>query len=422
MRKILTIARREYAETVRTKAFLLSIFMAPLMVAGIIYFTHRLEKDVQAPRPSVRVTVVDRTGRLAPLIESRFAEYEKSPDGLDLTADIQSLAPDQDAELDALKDRVLKRRLDALMVVSADIFTDQGTLRLYTRPLNPNEFDLTGTLRRLVNQAVIDQRCRDRNVDRALLNELNRWVPFEETVLSPAGPKVQEEAAKVVNMMIPFFFMFMIFMGVFAMGQYMLTNVIEEKSSRVIEILLSSVTPFELLAGKIAGLSAVGLSVMTLWGGSAWAAALWRGLDIQVGPAVFLYFVVYYILGYVLFSSLLAGIGSTCNTLKEAQSLMVPVNFLFVIPMMSWFNMVQNPNGTLSRVLSWFPFTSPMVMVLRLAASDATPLYEIAGTIAMLLIVTPLTIWLSARIFRTGILMYGKRPTPLEILRWIRQG
>jgi len=210
-------------------------------------------------------------------------------------------------------------------------------------------------------------------------------------------------------------------MGMVGTGQHMLSSIIEEKNSRVIEVLLSAVSPFQLMAGKILGLAGIGLTVMALWSVAAFAAARWQGLNVDVGPQLMVYFVIYYILGYLLFSAILTGIGSVCNTIKETQSLMMPVMLIFIIPMIGWFKLVQSPDGTMARVLSFVPPVTPMVMVLRLAAGSNVLFVEIGASMLLLAVAVFVVIWAAAKIFRTGILMYGKRPGPIEILRWLRQ-
>ena len=169
-------------------------------------------------------------------------------------------------------------------------------------------------------------------------------------------------------MMVPFAFMYLIFLGIVGMGQHMVSSIIEEKNSRIIEVLLSAISPFELMAGKIAGLAAVGLAVTALWGAAAYGAARWQGIQIDIGAGLLVSALVYYILGFVLFSAILAGVGSVCNTIKETQSLMMPIMLVFVIPMIAWPRLAQEPNGELARVLSYVPPTTPMVMVLRLSS------------------------------------------------------
>jgi ABC-2 type transport system permease protein len=226
--------------------------------------------------------------------------------------------------------------------------------------------------------------------------------------------------------MVPFFFMFLMFMGIFGMGQHMLTSVIEEKNSRVMEVLLSAVSPFELMAGKIVGLAGISLTVIALWAAAAcgtvyYGAAHWWDVNIELPAEILPYFVIYFVLGFLMFSSILAGIGSVCNTLKEAQSLMMPITFIFILPMVAWFNLAQRPDGLLARVLSFLPPLTPMVMTLRLASNPPPSFLEVSASIILLAAFVPAVMWVAAKVFRTGILMYGKRPGFWEVLRWLRQ-
>lgn len=205
------------------------------------------------------------------------------------------------------------------------------------------------------------------------------------------------------------------------MGQHMISSIIEEKNSRIIEMLLSAVSPFELMAGKILGLAGVGLTVMILWGLAAYGAATWRGINVDIGPDLVAYGLVYYVLGFVLFSAILAGVGSVCNTIKETQSLMMPITLIFVVPLIAWPQLARDPNGDLARVLSYIPPTTPMLMVLRLASSPDIWWGEIPLSILLLVVGVFATIWGAAKVFRTGILLYGKRPGPREVLRWLRE-
>jgi len=165
----------------------------------------------------------------------------------------------------------------------------------------------------------------------------------------------------------------------------------------------------------------VGLTVMTLWGVAAYAAARWQGIQIDVGGDLLAYSLIYYILGFVLFSAILAGVGSICNTIKETQSLMMPITLVFIIPLVAWVRLAQEPNGGLARVLSYVPPATPMVMVLRLSSGSTIWTGEILLSILVLALGVLATVWIAAKVFRTGILLYGKRPGPREILRWLRE-
>jgi len=201
----------------------------------------------------------------------------------------------------------------------------------------------------------------------------------------------------------------------------MISSIIEEKNSRIIEMLLSAISPFQLMAGKILGLAGVGLTVMALWGAAAYGTATWQGIKIDIGPVLLAYGLAYYVLGFVLFSAILAGVGSICNTVKETQSLMMPVTLIFVIPLIAWPQLARDPNGDLARVLSYVPLTTPMLMVLRLSSGPDIWWGEVAISFLVLIVGVLVSIWLAAKVFRTGILLYGKRPGPREVLRWLRE-
>ena len=160
---------------------------------------------------------------------------------------------------------------------------------------------------------------------------------------------------------------------------------------------------------------------MVLWGLAAYGAATWRGINVDIGPDLVVYGLVYYVLGFILFSAILAGVGSVCNTIKETQGLMMPITLIFVIPLIAWPQLARDPNGDLARVLTYVPPTTPMLMVLRLASSPDIWWGEIAISILVLIVGVLATIWAAAKIFRTGILLYGKRPGPREVLRWLRR-
>jgi ABC-2 type transport system permease protein len=320
------------------------------------------------------------------------------------------------------KDKLRNGQLDVYVVLDEDIIEGPGKIRVYTYKPKPANVDAFWTIENFFRKAVENRRYEIEKIDQKLLARL-RHVPLErlEIGAEEGKEKVQSQGQRIVGMMVPFFFMYLIFMGMVGTGQHMLSSIIEEKNSRIIEVLLSAVSPFQLMAGKILGLAGIGLTVMALWSAAAFAAARWQGLNVGVGPELMVYFVIYYILGYLLVSAILTGIGSVCNTIKETQSLMMPVMLIFIIPLMGWFKLVQSPNGTLARVLSFFPPVTPMVMILRLSAGSGIWFVEIAVSILVLAVAVVLVIWAAAKIFRTGILMYGKKPGLFEILRWLRQ-
>jgi ABC-2 type transport system permease protein len=423
MRKILKIAQREFAETVKTKTFILGLVMVPFIIGGIIFFTSRISHGKTGPRPPINVAVTDLSSEI--FVEAKngsFYNYNKSnPDRQILIHELRA-GEDPNAIENEGRNQLRQGRLDVYAVVDKDILQGSGRIHVYTYKPKPSNVDLLWTVENLFRNVVVNQRYKLQNLSAELMDKL-RNVAIERVEIGSGDreDRVQSEGDRAARMMVPFFFMYLIFMGIVGMGQHLISSVIEEKGSRVIEVLLSAVSPFQLMAGKIAGLAGIGLTVVSLWAGAAYIAARWQGLSVEITGELMLYFVVYYILGFLLFSSLLAGVGSICNTIKETQGLMMPIMMVFIIPLLAWFKLVQDPNGTLARVLSFVPPMTPMVMILRLAAGSEIWIGEILASIVLLGITVPVAMWAAAKIFRTGILMYGKRPGLREVGRWLKQ-
>jgi ABC-2 type transport system permease protein len=421
MQKILKVARREYIDTVKTKTFIFGVLMTPVIIGGIIFFTFLISRDKGGPRPPMKVAVTNLSEELSAGIKTSFDKYNESNPGRQIL--LQELQPQENSAADTEgKSQLRQGRIDVYVAIDKDILAGAGKIHLYTYKLKATNIDALWTIENLFNRAVVDQRCKIRNLSPELLAEL-RNVPIERVEVGATGDaqRIESESQRMVKFMVPFFFMYLIFIGIVGMGQHMLSSIIEEKNSRVIEVLLSALSPFQLMGGKILGLAGIGLTVMSLWTAAAYIAALWLGLSIDVTIELLLYFVIYYVLGFLLFSSILAGIGSICNTIKETQSLMMPIMMVFILPLLAWFKLVQDPGGTLARVLSFVPPVTPMVMILRLSAGFDIWVGEILLSIVLLAATVLATIWAAAKVFRTGILMYGKRPGLREVIKWLGQ-
>lgn len=422
MQKIFKIAQREYIETVKTKSFILGIVMVPFMIGGIIFFTSRMSRDKTGPRPTVNVAVTDLSNELAAEIKASFDKYNQENPKRQIRVQKLEAQEDSDTAKNQARNKLGQGQLDAYVVLDRDILEGSGKIHLYTYKPKASNLDIFWTIENIFRKAVVNQRYKMQNLSPELLAKL-RHVPIERVEMGSADgqDRVQRETDRVIKMMVPFFFMYLIFMGIVGTGQHMISSVIEEKTSRVIEVLLSAVSPFQLMSGKILGLGGIGLTVVSLWAGAAYLTARWQGLNIDITAELALYFVIYYILGFLLFSSILAAIGSICNTIKETQSLMMPIMMVFIIPLLSWFKIVQSPDGTLARVFSFLPPLTPMVMILRLSAGSDIWIVEIIASIVLLALTVLAAMWAAAKVFRAGILMYGKRLGLREICRCLRQ-
>ena len=422
MRKVLKIAWRDFLDTVQTKTFLLSFLMVPLII-GIIWFFAKNEEKAKKSAPARKVVITNLAEGLSPEIQPVFKKYGESDKGnkIDMK-EVDANEGDFQAVSEQQKDLVRKGKLDLYVVLEKNIVSGRGKMFFYTRKIQVADMAMLDTVENLINQATVNLRCRQKNVPFELLQEIRRHVSTEQVSLDEISGKERREKVDFLSAsLVPFFFMFLMFMGVFSQNQYILTSIIEEKNSRIIEVLLSAVNPVQLLAGKILALGGIGLTVMAIWTTSAIVASQWRGLALDISPQMVVFFILYYVFGFILITCIFASIGAICNTLKEAQGLLMPITFLLILPMVSWFTIAQNPEGLYARIMSFIPPVTPMVMVLRLSSTRSIPLAEVLATLVVLGACVPATIWAGAKIFRTGILLYGKRPQLREVLRWLRR-
>ncbi|HUU30356.1 MAG TPA: ABC transporter permease [archaeon] len=416
--KILKVAQREYIETVKTKTFLVSILLTPVLIGAVLLLTRYLQKETfSGPRPPRHIAVMNLSDSLSAELDSVFAGYNESQPQrqIILKQYTEDDPASRDTRVEEGKNEVRDGKLEACLVIDQKVLEGAGRLHFYTKKVT--DFEFSSTVRRLVNDAVFNSRFRQHGLSPQLIAELRRGVPFDEVDLSAKSEKKRD---KMAMFMVPFFFLMLMFFGIFATSQGLLMSVIEEKTSRVIEQLLSSVSPFQLMAGKILGQSGVGFTLVSLYGAAAYGTAAYRGMaDVATG-GIIVYFIIYFVLGFLLISSMLAAVGSACNTIKESQNLMGPIMILLMLPMIAWFFIAQHPEATLSIVLSFIPPITPMVMVIRIAAQPDLAFFQIFASIVLLALSVPAVMWASAKIFRTGILMYGKPPSLREILRWLR--
>lgn len=419
MRKILKVAEREFIETVKTKTFLITLFLMPILIVGGMFLSVRLtRKSVEGPRPTRTIAVTDLSGELYEELEDVFDKRNESNKKRQIVIKrYEADESDLEAQTEKRKDEVRNGDLGGFLLIAKEVIEGESKSYYYMKARNIADLEMVSTIRRLLNSAVSNKRLRLHDISPKLIAEIRRGVPLEQVNVTVKGGKKREEFSVVL---LPFFFLMLMFVGVFATNQQMLTSVIEEKTARVMEVILSAITPFQLMVGKILGLAAAGFTLIFVWASAGLIAAANQGMTDVMNFEMAAYFVIYFILGFLLFSSMLAAIGSVCNTIKEAQNLMMPVSILFIMPMVLWFPISQHPNGALAIVFSFIPFTTPMIMILRLAASPEIPIIQVFLSIVLLGASVPVAMWASAKIFRTGILMYGKPPSLRELLRWVR--
>jgi ABC-2 type transport system permease protein len=257
-------------------------------------------------------------------------------------------------------------------------------------------------------------------VDEDIRERAANPVKAEAKVISDGGTRGEGPMSFVFTFVVPYALSFFLVMTIFVSSGYLLRSVATEKETRVVELIISSVRPMELMAGKVLGLGALGLTQVLIWllstvGFSGGAVALVAAAGAVVIPArIMTLGVVYYLLGYTLYAILMAGIGALGTTMQESQQLAGIFSFFAAIPYMLSGFLFANPNALVARVLSLFPLTAPTMMMLRLPLADV-PWVDVVGSVVVLIVSLPVALWVGAKLFRVGLLIYGKRPTLKEI-------
>lgn len=412
MRKVLTVAWREFLATIRTKAFILSVIVMPTVVVGGIFGTQWVQKLAESEQvPDRRIAIIDRTDAVHPELALMFAAWNQERPNQRFTAEV--LPPDSDVA--AVRRRVVEGDFYACISLPADIIAGDGVAELSRRD---QQMQPSVRLQRMLNEAVAAVRMKSANIDPALVAHARREVIVKDVAPQTGEPRQSNMMARAMT---PFAFMFLMFMGVFGISQGLLTSLIEEKSSRVIEVLLSAVSPMQLMSGKILGMSVVGFVLLIVWGTVGGLSAQKYNLGEFVTPYHLAMAGAYFVPGFLLMSALLAGIGSTCNELKDAQGMVFPLSIMSLIPMLFWFFIAEYPNAVFSVALSFIPPITPLVMILRICTDPNTPPWQIASTLVLLWVFVLLTFWAAAKVFKIGVLMYGKPPTIRELARWVRE-
>jgi ABC-2 type transport system permease protein len=258
------------------------------------------------------------------------------------------------------------------------------------------------------------------------------YAPFAS--LNPKKEAGQEAVNQidVIRQWAPSGFVYLLWLAIFVIVQMLLNNTIEEKSNRIIEVLLSSVTPSELMMGKLLGIAGIGLTMVGAWMFALFGILSWKSggasdvasqiLVILKGSNLIPLFSLYFLLGFLMYAAFILSIGSVCNTIKEAQSYMGVFTMIMIVPLLTMTYIPRDPNGPLARLLSWIPLYTPFTMMNRAGADP--PLFDLIGTFVLLVVTTALALWMSGKIFRIGILRTGQPPKIVEMIRWAirRQG
>lgn len=412
MKRILLVLAREYLENVRTRAFLIGLILTPVWM-GLVFVVPQLAKDTVKTED---VVVLDETGALGPPLTAAL-ERVRGPDGAPRfrpragepgaasLADLRARAGQGDLFVVVLGRGLLETKRPAHPDEEPTmVYGSSGVGALETGRV------LQGVVDQVANQHLVEAHRVAPEVAQALLRPAAGYVPLTAT----------GERGGTAQILAPFLAMMMLFLGIVGISQMLVSSTLEEKANRVYEVLLSSLSPFQLMAGKVLGICGVGFTLLLIWSTGGLAAAALQGLGGLVSGGQVALFAAYYVLGFLLIASLMVSVGSACNTLKEAQNLMAPLSLLLALPLLLAMVIMKDPNGGLATGLSFVPPFTPFLMMARVASSPPPPTWQVAASLALLAVSTVVAIRLAARIFRVGILMYGQPPRLREIWRWMR--
>jgi ABC-2 type transport system permease protein len=428
--RVWTVARREFLATVRRKAFVLTLIGTPFYFVFMMSIT--TGSSINAARKSISQLkafgVVDSSGLLANAehtmrssVRGSDNPFQRQVPGAGEAEQVFSTDVRFYPDAPAAQNAIRAEEIGQAIIVPADYLQ-------------------TGHVRRYVRSAGLFSESADRAVSRWLAANLVRGKVEPELAARVARPLADETTFKLDKsgefvaksdndelggVFIPMMFALALGLCITIGGQYLVQGVVEEKESRILESLLCTIQPAELMAGKLFGLGAVGLLVIAVWGGAGLVVGLpaLAAMHIQLPAFILPVAVAYFLLGYLFYGSLMLGIGAVTNNMREAQQFSVWFSFANFAPLIVLWMVISNPNGLAPTLLSMFPPTAATGMMLRMSApGSVVPAWQIGLSIALLALSAWFSLMVAARIFRIGLLMHGKTPTLPEILRWARQG
>jgi ABC-2 type transport system permease protein len=425
----LIIAKSEFLALVQTKFFIIGVLMMPVMVGASVGF--QVFAETRVDRVERRYAVIDHTGTLyEPLAaaattrndEMGAGDTQKGPHLVPQRVDLAS-RPVDDVRLE-LSNRVKSKDLFAFVEIPARVFDAEAAESIGYYTDTPSYDTLPNWLQTTLGRQVNERRLQDAGIDAKVVEKLNRRTEVSRLGLvergADGGVAQAKRVDRLVTFILPFGLMYLLFISVMAGAPQLLNAVMEEKMSKISEVLIASVTPTQLMMGKLlgtAGLSAL-LAIIYLFGGVY--ALLSTGRLELLDPALIAWFLLFLVCAVLTFGSVFLSIGAASSDIKDAQGMMQPVIILLVLPMIASPVVLRAPDSAVAIGASLFPTSAPFIMLVRLAMTPGPPLWQVALSVAIMLATAWLFVWAAGRIFRVGLLMQGKSPTLAEMIRWIR--
>jgi len=462
--KTLHVARREFKATVLTKGFIIGVLVMPFLMMGAVPAAMLL---VTRTPPAVNgsVAIIDRSdpaspvasalaAALAPASIEEWVRNQTEETTKQATDAVKKIAgdipvPDADAAIKTaaasivvpkVQTEVLPTTIDEKAAKDALIGGtpyDGSRLALViidpsaiTKPDAKAEFGgyalfikqgldarVQGMIREKTRTAIFETRAAANGLDPVRVRSITRIDAPDTVTWTKEGEKSSGEAAQFL---VPLGFMMLLWISVFTGGQYLLTSTIEEKSNRIMEVLLSAISPMELMTGKILGQMGAGLLILVLYSVLGISSLIAFQQSHLVNWSNLFLLVIYFFIAFATIACMMAAVGSAVNDIHEAQALMTPFMLVLIAPMLLMMPIIMNPNGKLATALSFTPLINPFVMVLRLSSSDPPPLWQIPVSILIGTVTVYLLARTAAKVFRIGVLMYGKPPNFTTLVRWVK--
>ena len=438
MKKFLSVLKREYIQRVRAKMFIVSTLLLPV-VMSLFVLVPALVLSIETP--PMRVAIVDQTGRMYSQIRQELSNDQQDMDAQNANTAAPRATPRRsfakfvleevnasDQSLDQIRarldQRLRARELDGYVILPPD-FLSQGKADFITR--NAGDLFAPGVLQSAMNRAAREQRLIDARVDTKTRQELFKPVQLESVKAGAEGGQKPDSNATFA---LVFGIGFVMYLAILMYGQIVLGAVIEEKETRIAEILFSSVKPFALMMGKLVGVSLVALTQLAIWGLAFSVFALY-GVGILVSQGIkanipgiplshYIYFGLFFLLGFFLYATIYALVGSMVTTAQEGGQLAMPIILILVVSFYLFLPVSRSPDSPFSFWVSIIPFSAPVAMVVRIV-TQTPPFWQIALSLLIGFSTVFVIMWLAARIYRVGMLMYGKRASIPEAIRWARQ-
>ena len=411
--KAFEVAKWEFMEKVKSKAFIISLVLMPIIIVAMVIVPALLASKTDDE--SVRIGIIDDTHKLIqPLGDKLDREFRlKNGQPNYILRNLSEGKSASEAKLEAIR-LVTAGTIEGYFYIPATAY-DSGKVEY--RAKNVGNFKVQERFSRAIEQVIVENRLAINGIDAALIHKLTASVHIKSLKISEKGEESEKGFGETFAS--AYIGLLMLIFMVMTSGQLLVRSMVEEKSNRVVELLLSSCTPRDLMAGKILGLSGLGILQMLVYALMGIALAMKTNTNL-LQPEYFLLTMVYAILGYLFYAAIFVTAGSPATTEQEAQQITAYVSMILIAPLALMMLVMQNPNSIIVKVLSYIPLLTPSIMVLRVSIQMPSA-WEILATIALLIVSTLAMMWVAGKVFRVAVLSYGKRPTIIELLRWVRE-